>query len=96
VYTCALSSAEDPLSGSSHVIKYRYSKDVAAGDQIDLTVELREGYTNEGSKGTLIKQWTHTDISDTPATAQQTLSSGEAGSIADYTDLFLRFQYTKV
>ena len=92
VYVCALSSVEDPLSSSSHVIKYRYAKSVV-GDQIDLIVELREGYTNEGSKGTLVKQWTHTDISTTPTTASKTLSSGEADSITDYADLFLRFVY---
>ncbi len=95
VYTCALSSVEDPLSSANHVVKYRYRKNNPTGDQIDLVVELREGYVNEGSPGTLIKGWTHTDIGDTAATATQTLSAGEAASITDYSDLFLRFDFNR-
>lgn len=91
VYVCALSTLTDPVSSSNHVVRYRYGKDAAGGNTIDLTVELRQGYVNEGSPGTLIKQWVHSDISDTLTTAQQTLSAGEADSITDYTDLYLRF-----
>lgn len=95
-YVCALSSVTDPQTGASHYVRYRYSKNVASGNQIDLTVELREGYVNEGSKGTLIADWSHSDISATAATAEQLLSSSEANSITDYSDLFLRFVFDEV
>jgi hypothetical protein len=91
VYVTRLSDVEDPVSSSSHVVRYRYRKSAAGGAQIDLTVQLRQGYVSEVSLGTLIKEWVHTDISDTIQAAGQTLSGGEADAITDYTSLFLRF-----
>ena len=96
VYVTELTNLEDPVSSSGHVIRYRYAKDAAGGAQIDLTVQLRQGYTNEGSPGTLIKEWTHTNIGETFTAAAQTLSAGEADSITDYTSLFLRFVANQV
>lgn len=90
-YVTKLSNLEDPQSSTGHVVRYRYAKDAAGGAQIDLTAQLRQGYVNEGSPGTLIKEWTHSDISETFTTAQQTLSGAEADSITDYTSLYLRF-----
>jgi multidrug efflux pump subunit AcrB len=91
VYVTKLSNVTDPLQSSGHVVRYRYGKDQSGGAQIDLTVQLRQGYTNEGAPGTLIKEWTHTNISNTLTTATQTLSGAEADSISDYTSLYLRF-----
>ena len=93
IYVCGLSTAADPESPANHVVRYRYAKSTASGDQIDLVVQLREGYVDEGTPGTLIASWSHTDVSATAATAEQTLSSGEANSITDYSDLFLRFVF---
>ena len=90
-YVCALSTITDPATGAGHLPAYRYGKDQAAGAQIDITVQLREGYVNEGTPGTLIKQWVHTDVSDTMTTASPGLSAAEADSISDYADLFYRF-----
>lgn len=95
-YVTKLTTLEDPQSSSNHIARYRYAKDASGGAQIDLTVQLRQGYTNEGSPGTLIKEWTHTNISNTLATATQTLSAGEADSITDYTSLYLRFVANQV
>lgn len=93
VYVCGLTTATDPETMANHVVRYRYAKSAEFGDQTDLVVELREGYTNEGSQGSLIKQWTHSDISAVLTTAEQTLSDAEADSITDYSDLFLRFVF---
>lgn len=92
-YVCKLDGiASDPLTSDGHVVRYRYRKDTAGGDQIDLTVQLREGYVNEGTPGTLIHEETHTDISGSGWTnGSFTLDSGEADSITDYDELFLRF-----
>lgn len=91
VYVTKLSALTDPLQSTGHILRYRYKKDAAAGAQINLTVELRQGYVNEGSKGTLITSATHNNISDTITAGSITLSGGEADSITDYTDLYVRF-----
>lgn len=90
-YVTKLSSITDPLSSTGHIVRYRYQKDIAAGAQINLTVELRQGYVTEVSQGTLIASWSHTDIANGWTTASQTLSGAEADSITNYGDLFLRF-----
>jgi hypothetical protein len=91
VYVTRLSDMEDPVASTGHIVRYRYRKNAAGGAQIDLTVQLRQGYVNEGSPGTLIEEWVHTDISETFTTQAQTLGATEADAITDYTDLFLRF-----
>jgi hypothetical protein len=96
VYVTKLTTLEDPVSSTGHIVRYRYKKDAASGAQIDLTVQLRQGYTNEGSPGTQIAQWVHTNISDTITAAAQTLSGGEADSITDYANLYLRFLANQV
>jgi len=96
VYVTKLSSVEDPQSSSGHIVRYRYRKDASGGDQVDLTVQLRQGYVNEGATGTLIASATHTDISGSAWTdGTLTLSSGEADAITDYADLYLRFVANK-
>lgn len=90
-YVTRLSDMEDPVSSSGHIVRYRYRKNSAGGAQIDLTVQLREGYVNEGTPGTLIEEWIHTDISESFTGQAQTLGATEADAITDYTDLFLRF-----
>lgn len=96
VYVCKLSNLEDPLSSSSHTVRYRYGKDSSSGDQIDLTVQLRQGYVNEGTPGTLIATvGTHTNIASGWTAGSYTLSGGEADAITDYTSLYLRFVANK-
>jgi hypothetical protein len=91
VYVTKLTSLTDPVSSSGHVVRYRYGKDVTGGDQIDITVQLRQGYVNEGTPGTLIAAATHTNVSSGWTAGSITLSGAEADSITDYTDLYLRF-----
>src|SRR5512141_1170779 len=55
VYVTKLTSITDPVSSSGHTLRVRAGTDQASGgNQIDLTAQLRQGYTNEGSPGTLI------------------------------------------
>lgn len=98
VYVTKLTSVADPLSSANHVVRYRYRKESTGGEQIDLTVQLRQGYTNEGAQGTLIATaGTHVDIPGGAWTAgSYTLSGGEADAITNYGDLFLRFVGNKV
>lgn len=95
-YVAKLSTIEDPVSSSGHIVRYRYAKNAAGGAQIDLTVQLRQGYVSEGSPGTLIAQWTHANIAETFTTQSQTLSGAEADAITNYGDLYLRFVSNQV
>jgi hypothetical protein len=91
VYVAKLSSVTDPQASTGHVLRYHFRKNADAGDQIDFTVQLRQGYVNESSQGTLIKQVAHTNAAGTGWIAGSvTLSGPEADSIGDYTGLFLR------
>lgn len=91
VYVTRLTTLEDPLSSTNHVVRYRYGKQTTGGDAIDLTVQLRQGYTNEASQGTLIASATHSNIASSFTAGSITLSGAEADSITDYTSLYLRF-----
>jgi hypothetical protein len=91
-----LSNVEDPVSSSGHIMRWRRGKNAAGGAQIDLTVELRMGYTGEGSQGTLINTFSDTDLPDSAATTTDTLTGGEADAITDYTDLQVRFVANQV
>jgi hypothetical protein len=95
-YVFKPSGVEDPQSSTGHIVRYRYGKSAAGGAQIDITVQLRQGYVSEASPGTLIAQWTHTNVSESWTTAAQTLSAGEANSITDYTDLYIRIVANQV
>lgn len=97
VYVTKLTSITDPVSAVSHIVNYRYCTNVTiGGETLDLIVELRQGYVNESSKGTLIASKTVTGISGSTVVADLfTLSAGEANSISDYADLYLRFVWNK-
>lgn len=81
----ALGAVTDPISGTGHVVRYRYRSQGATS--INLVVTLLQGATT-------ITSWTHTAVSSTYATAEQTLTDGQANSITDYSDLRLRFNAT--
>lgn len=96
VYVTKLTTMEDPVSSTGHIVRFRYRKSAAAGAQIDLITQLRQGYTNEGSPGTLIASQTNNNISDVITAGTINLTGGEADSITDYTDLYLRFVANQV
>lgn len=82
--TCevALGTLSDPASSTGHIVRYRIS---ATGGGI--IVRLRQGTTT-------IATWTHTTAPTSLTTYAQTLTSGEANSITDYTALKLQFEAT--
>lgn len=86
----ALSAVTDPLSSTGHIVRWRRGKDLASGAQIDLTVEIRQGYVSEASKGTLIATVTDTNIPDSQTTTTYTLTGAEADAITNYAALFVR------
>jgi len=96
VYVTKLTTLEDPVLSTGHIVRYAYQKDAAGGAQIDLTVQLRQDYVNEGTPGTLIHSEVHTNIPNGWTAGSFTLSGGEADAITDYTNLFLRFVANQV
>jgi hypothetical protein len=76
VYVCHLTSVDDPLVDTGHIINFRYKKDVAVNaEQIDLTVQLRQDYVSESNTGTLIAQTYITNISSSWTNGSYTLSN---------------------
>ena len=97
VYVTKCTSITDPVSSTGHIIRWRRGKDSAGGATVNETVQLRQGYTNEGSPGTLIA--TGASAAATPdafTTTTYTLSGAEADAITNYADLFLRFLANQV
>jgi len=92
VIVFALTSLTDPVSSTGHIIRARAGTDQASGGrQIDLTVQLRQGYVSEGTPGTLIATLTQTNVSQGSFTTYiYTLSGAEADAITNYASLFLR------
>lgn len=91
VYVTKLTSLTDPLQSAGHTVRVRRAKDAAGGAAITMTVELRQGYTSEGAQGTLIATIMNAvTIDETWTTTAVALSAGEADSITDYTNLYIR------
>lgn len=80
----SLSDVSDPSSSSGHVVRYRYSKDLAGSNARNVTVGLYQSTT-------LVAEQTHSGISEVFTDGSFTLSSGQADAISDYADLRLRF-----
>ena len=99
VYVTQLTSVDDPLVDTGHTINFRYKKDVAVnGEQIDLTVQLRQSYVSEANAatlGTLIAQTNVTNIASAWTNGTYLLSNTEAGTINAYANLHLRFVFNK-
>jgi len=95
-YATKLTNLVDPASSTGHVMRWRRGKSVDGGsEQIDLTVQLRQGYVNEGSPGTLICSKVVNDIPAAWTDDSYSLSAGEADAITDYTSLYMRFLANK-
>lgn len=88
VCTIALEAGSDPGVHTGHLVRYRYAKNAASGNAIGLTVRLMQGATE-------IASWTHTNISESWTTVEQTLTSTQAGNITDYSVLRLQFEATE-
>jgi len=68
-------------------VRYRYWR-TGSGGSMELRVRLLQGATQ-------IASWTHSAITTTPTTVEQTLTSPQFASITDFTDLRLEFRANK-
>lgn len=84
-YETLLTTVTDPISSSSHIMRWRRRKQPAAGsDAVTITVRLLDGATQITSQVDATIPGTFTDTS-------YTLSAGEANAITNYADLRLEF-----
>jgi len=91
VYVAPLSTTVDPSVSSGYVLRYRYGKSAAGGQQVNLTVQLIKDYVSEGTPGTVIASAVHTDIGVFPIAGTLTLSEAECDAITDHAALSVRF-----
>ena len=80
-------SMTDPAVSYGHYITYRIQK--TGTGQINMVVRLKQNTTT-------IASWSHTNVDSAVTEYTQTLSSAEADSITDYTDLRVEFEGTQV
>lgn len=92
VYVTALTSVTDPVSSTGHIMRMRTNTDLGAQESIDFTHQLRQGYVNEATQGTLIASQTRLGVNSTTwTTSTYTLTAVEADAITNYASLFFRF-----
>jgi len=81
-----------PTNDFNHIIRFCASKDASGGANVGLLCQLRQSYVSETDQGTLIAEFTGTEIPNTVDTFfRYRLTTGEASLITDYTALSLRF-----
>lgn len=87
-----LSTVEDPVIHTGHVLRVRVQKNADVGSEIDATVQLLEGYVSEQEIGTVIKEESalFEDVAFGFATVEVELTPEEAALITDYSDLYVR------
>jgi len=88
VYRADFTEGADPGRDDHHIVEYRIRKDSVL-TRIDITVTLKQGDTT-------IASWTHQDIGTDYVTISQTLTTGQAALITDYSQLRLEFNATEV
>lgn len=90
-YVLQLGPIDDPETDAGLVLRFRASKDIAAGHEQDLIVELRQDYLNEADTGILITTVENFNLSETPTDFVINISEAEAVLITNFGSLFLRF-----
>ncbi len=89
-FTVDLGTITDPVTSTGHIVRIRWAKNAGGGGAKTIRIELRQGYVNESTLGTLISTDDYSLNSTTLQNDETTLSTGEANSITDYSDLQLR------
>ncbi len=89
-FTVDLSTITDPAKSTGHDLKIRWAKNSGGGGNKTIRIELRMGYVNESTLGTLIATDDYAINSTTLRTDSTTMSGAEADAITDYSDLQIR------
>lgn len=89
-FTVDLGTITDPVSSTGHILRIRWAKNSGGGGSKTIRIELREGYVNESTLGSLRATDDYSINSTTLTTDATALSGAEADSISDYSDLQIR------
>lgn len=84
-YTTLLSAISDPNTRSGHVVRYRVRAQTPVSTNMTVTLK-------QTSTGTTIASWTHTGLTASWTTYQQTLTTAQADQITNYGSLSLVFE----
>ena len=87
-YVAGLQSVTDPTVHTGHTIRVQAHED---GADMTLEVQLRQGYVDETTQGTLIATTGALALTTSYALYEYNLTEGEAENISDYTNLSFRF-----
>jgi hypothetical protein len=82
---------EDPKTNTGHHLQYSFEKTPLGGAQIDVEVELRQGWQNEEEPGDLLMSWNHEDIKDKQL-RDVDIPHNVANQITDYEDVWICFR----
>jgi hypothetical protein len=85
LYRISLNAVTDPGSDEGHILRYRIAKSAGGGRSINVDMRLRQ------QDGTVIASWSHIDVQATIINGAQTLTTGEAALITDYSTLVIGF-----
>ena len=89
-FTVDLGTITDPTISTGHILRIRWAKNSGGGGSKTIRIELREGYVNESTQGTLIATDDYSLNSTTLQNDETALSGAEADNIGDYSDLQIR------
>jgi hypothetical protein len=95
-YVAPLGPLDPPASDDGWVLRIELGKSANGATQVDVLVELREAYVDEGSLGTLIASDTFEDVAEGLTTVTLEPTSGEVATITDVTDLYVRITASQV
>lgn len=90
-----LGTLEDPATDDGHWLEYEIGKDRPGGRPLHADVSLVQGYRDESEPGREIARFIHRDLPAGPERVRQELLPPQAAAIDDYTDLWLRADFTR-
>lgn len=84
-YRTKLTEIATPSISLGWIVKYSYFKTGMVDRTTNLKVRLKCGSTT-------IVEWTHTDIGTSPVDVEQTVTTGQIGSITNWGDVYLEYE----
>ncbi len=94
-FAIKLGALEDPATDEGHFIEYGIGKDRAGGRPLNADVSLVQGYRDASEPGREVARFIHRDLQAGPETVKQALTPEQASTIDDYSDLWLRVDFTR-
>lgn len=94
VYVGKLDASAPPSPTAGHLLRIALSKDQEGGSSLNLQIELRQGYVNESSPGTLIYTHTLADVAEGFETVEVLILAADMVPITNFNDVYIRLVKT--